>query len=212
MNLETFKTLGPTIVGVVSIGVSLIINSRILKSKLRDDELKEINSKLNEFYGPFIQLKEKSKILYGLFTKGKEDEFRTLVALLKGEKFSGNDEKLLNEIVEIDKELENLIVNKGGYIENDYLRELFAKASAHFNIMQQAYNKVLIGEVERFKEYIYPRELDNEIKNEVNRLNSRIKELNSCWILRLLYRIKRCFKSYFKFKIDICNNINERIV
>lgn len=212
MNLEIVKTLGTTIVGVVSIGASLVINSRILKSKLRDDELKEINSKLNEFYGPFIQLKEKNKILYELFTKDKDDDFKTLVSLLNEEKFNGNDKKLLNEIIEIDKNLEILIVEKGGYIENSKLRELFAKASAHFNIMNQAYNGTLSGEVERFKEYIYPRELDNEIKNEVNRLNCRIKELNSCWILRWLYRIKRGFKSYFKFKIDICNNINERIV
>ena len=77
MNLEIVKTLGTTIVGVVSIGASLVINSRILKSKLRDDELKEINSKLNEFYGPFIQLKEKNKILYELFTKDKDDDFKT---------------------------------------------------------------------------------------------------------------------------------------
>lgn len=176
--IEIIKILGPTLVGSVSIFASLVINNRILKSKLREDEIKEINSKLNEFYGPFIQLKEKNKILYELFTKDKEDYFKTLVALLKGEEFKGNDKKLLNEIIEIDKKLESLIVDKGGYIENDYLRGLFAKASAHFNIMNQAYNGTLRGEVDRFKEYIYPKELDLEIKKEVNRLNNRINVLS----------------------------------
>lgn len=59
MWLESVKYLGPTIVGIISIVASLIINSRIMKSKSKDCERDQIQAKINDFYGPFIQLRKK---------------------------------------------------------------------------------------------------------------------------------------------------------
>lgn len=125
-------------------------------------------------------MRKKSNILYKLFIKDKGSDFRTLLALLNGEKFYNNDKMLLNEIIEIDQKLERLIIEKSGYIENSNLSELLSKAAIHFNIMYQAYNGTLSGEVERFKEYIYPRELDEELNREVTKLKNRMRKLNKC--------------------------------
>jgi hypothetical protein len=121
---------------------------------------------------------KKNKLLYELFSEGKGEEFKTLTALLKGVEFTDNDGKLLEEIIKIDKKLEDLILNKSGLVDDDEITTLLSKAAAHFNIINLAFDGQITGDVERFEEYVYPKELDNKIEARIKTLQQRLKELD----------------------------------
>jgi hypothetical protein len=121
---------------------------------------------------------KKNKLLYELFSEGKGEKFKTLTALLKGVEFTDNDGKLLEEIIKIDKKLEDLILNKSGLVDDDEITTLLSKAAAHFNIINLAFDGQITGDVERFEEYVYPKELDNKIEARIKTLQQRLKELD----------------------------------
>ena len=171
------QILGPMLVGLAGVALAFYTSYMTLKTKKHDDERNEIYKKLNDFYGPFEQLRMKSRRLYALFVQSKGEDFRTLTALLKGEKFNANDKRLLEEIVSIDKKLENLIIEKSGLIDQGEIRDLLARAATHFSIISQAYEGKLKGEPDRFKEYVFPRELDEKISEKINSLKNRLVEL-----------------------------------
>lgn len=116
-------------------------------------------------------------MLYGLFTEGKEEGFRTLTALLEGIKFVGNDKILLEQIINIDKQIEALIVDKSGYVENKELRDILYKAATHFNVINLAYQELLQGQEQRFSDYVFPINLDEKIDKEVKKLQDELKKL-----------------------------------
>jgi hypothetical protein len=176
--IEYIQILGPILVGLAGVLLAFYVNYQALISKKREDERNEIYKKINEFYSPFEQLRKKSFRLYGLFKGTRGDDFRTLPALLKGEKFNDNEQELLEEIINIDQRLENLIIDKSGLVDQQNLRDLLAKAATHFHIISQAYKGRLKGEPERFADYVFPRELDEKVSEQINLLKARLKELN----------------------------------
>ena len=68
--------------------------------------------------------------------------------------------------------------SRSGLVDDPELQFLLAKAGAHFRIIRMAYNKKLIGETERFKDYVYPRELNTKINEKINKLEKQLKELD----------------------------------
>lgn len=176
-NFEWIKAWGPIIVGILSVLAALFANWRLLKSKSREEERNEINKKLSEFYGPFTQLRKKSSMLFRVLVEGKEEHYKTLSAILNGDEFSCNDKTLINQIISINKKLEDLIINKSGYVEDSELRHLLGKAATHFNIISLANDGLIIGEIEKFEKYLFPRELDDRIESEIEKLNKRLKDL-----------------------------------
>ena len=92
-----------------------MVTNKNLNSKKEEEERKEIYKKLNEFYGPLLQLRLKSNALYEKFAasyKSQNQNFKTLVYLLDGNKFTGNDDALLKEIISIGEQCEKLIHEK----------------------------------------------------------------------------------------------------
>ncbi len=176
--LEYIKTFGPVIIGLAGIIFGYLLNIKTLRKSQIEDERKEIYSKLNEFYGPFQQLNQKNFMLYGLFRVGKDENFRTLTALLEGKKFEGNDKQLLEQIILNDKELEKLIISKSGLVDDGELREILAKATTHFNVISLAYTGNLKHEPLRFSGYVYPRELEGKIEEQIVKLKKRLVEIN----------------------------------
>ena len=180
--IEYMQIIGPIFIGLVGVLVGVLLafynNKMTIENKQRDDERAEIYKKLNEFYGPFEQLRKKSLRLYQLFTVGKDDSFRTLPALLRGEIFSENNRKLLEEIIRIDEQLEKLILDKSGLLDQGEIRDLLAKAATHFHIISLAFNGQLHGEPDRFNDYVFPRELDGKISEQINTLKERLKKMN----------------------------------
>jgi hypothetical protein len=176
--LATIEVIGPIILGIAGMILGYYFQRSQLKQKQREDERKEIYKKLNEFYGPIQQYLGKSRELYDRFTASRGANFRTLIALLAGEKFEGNDAVLLKQIIDIDERMEDLIITHSGLIDDAELRELLAKVGAHFRILRLAYDGVLTGEVERFEDYVYPRGLGPKIEDQIKKLKTRLDELN----------------------------------
>ncbi|MGD2090586.1 MAG: hypothetical protein PVH61_30720 [Candidatus Aminicenantes bacterium] len=182
--IEFVKTIGPILVGLAAIVASYILNQKMLKLKRNEDRIEMINRKLSEFYGPFQQYRRKSTELYKRFTYGKPNDFRTVTALLKGEKFSGNDEVLLKEIIDIGKKVENLILSKSGLIDDEKLRnDLLPRVGTHILLLRLMYEGVIKGEseneIERFKRDVFPREIDDEIEKRIQELEIQLEEIKS---------------------------------
>jgi hypothetical protein len=155
-------------------------NMAQLNEKKHEDERKEIYKKLNEFYGPYQQLLETSRLLYDdIFKSNKPDNWRTLIALLEGEKLIGNDKEVYEQIMSITDELEVLRISKSGLVDDVVLQRLLAKAGTHYRIIKLAYNGKLTGEKNRFENYVYPKELNQMINEKIILLQGRLDELNT---------------------------------
>jgi hypothetical protein len=153
-------------------------NQRILFQKAYEDEMKDIQIKLNSFYGPFRQLLGTSERLYNEFRSGQPDpaNFRTLTALLRGTVFKGNNAVLLDQINQVTHQLDDLILAKSELIDEE-LQPILWQASTHFRMIHLAHKGLLAGEVERFEKFVYPRELNGAINAAIQRLRQRLEEL-----------------------------------
>jgi len=146
--------------------------------------IKDIQEKLNSFYGPFRQLLGTSERLYNEFRAHQPDpdSFRTLTALLRGKQFTGNDEILLRQIIEITEKLDDMILSKSELID-ERLQPTLWEASTHFRLIRLAHRGHLSGEPERFERFVYPRELNSQIEAEIQRLRGKLEDLRQRIVL-----------------------------
>ena len=184
---DFFVDFGPALVGLLGV-ISFIVaylqirrsfeqTDKLLEERQREEERNEIQRKLNEFYGPCQTLMQESKMLHDLFKH--DNEFRTLIELLEGREFTGNDKVLLEQVMNVTDKISDLIIDKSGLIEDEEedLQELLSKARVHFRILRLAYNNGLSGGTDRLEEYVYPKALDDEIKRKKRELENRLTEL-----------------------------------
>jgi hypothetical protein len=153
------------------------------KRRQTEDERGSIRSQLNDFYGPLQQHLGKSKQLYEQFVFEKPENFRTLVELLNGHHFLGNDEELLAEILRVTQKIDELILTHGGLVNDDTLQRLLSEATAHFTYMRLAHDKKIRGDVARFEKMVYPRDLNEMVDEKVRQLQNRLHELNERSVL-----------------------------
>ncbi|QIO61590.1 hypothetical protein [Rhizobium leguminosarum] len=151
-----------------------------LQQKSNEAEVKEIQERLNSFYGPFELRSSENKLISGEFRRKQGDkDFRTLVALLNPtwkDGLSNADKNLLKRMIDNGIALNTLIRDKSGYV-NPSLLPVLAKTSAHFTMLDLAYNNQLDDDPARFGDYAYPRELDEAINKEIVSLNQRVDRL-----------------------------------
>lgn len=166
------------ILGFVGVIFTFSTSRRALKLRTLEEERKSIYEKISTFYGPFQQLRGINYELYKVFRARRGEDFRTLTALLTGEKFEGNDKILLDNIINNSERLEKLIIEKSGLIDSEELRQLLWTAATHFRLIQLASQGILIGEIERFKPYLFPRTLDDIVNMEIKKLRRRLEEIN----------------------------------
>ena len=172
--------------GAVAIGIlALLYSNRQSKNALnakKDEEKRiDINRKLNEFYGPLYQLRKKSNLIYEKFREkyNSDPNFSTLTYLLDGKKFVGNDAILLEEIIQIGKKCEELIHDKAGLIDDHHLRiNIIPRATTHFLILRLAHQNALVGEVEKFRNWTFPKELDDLLEARRKVLEAELNSLN----------------------------------
>ena len=183
-------------------------NRRVLREVRLSEQRKMLMTVLNDFYGPFHYYLAVVKAFSILLFVGKPKEFRTLTYLLnpaqeyKTEQgktkvyLSESDKKILEEIIDIEKKLEELIINKGGIIDDpslmfDYVPDpaktdidlkgkrvgLIALAITHFRVLRMAYKGDIQSEPERYEAYVYPRELDDKIYARIKSLQKELSAL-----------------------------------
>lgn len=200
---------------LISASVALVIgllsyfhNRATLRESKRTERRKVIETTLNEFYGPLLSYLNVIKALYRLFTADKPKSFRTLTYLLNQDQeyetefgkrkvvLSDSDRKLLQEIIETEKKIEDLIITKGGLADDpalmfDYVSDprvtdvqlnkdklgLLAVTITHFRVLRMAFEGNFQNEVERFKDFVYPRELDEKVMSRIESLRNERNNL-----------------------------------
>ena len=194
-----------------TIGVMTWANSRAnLKERRISEKRRSLAKKLNEFYGPLISYLNITKSLRNILDSNKPPEFRTLTHLLDPEQeynvgankikveLTESDRMIISEIVEIERKIEDLIVEKGGLVEDkrlmfDYYEGTefkpyhpttisstsLANLITHFRVLRLAFEGKIAGEVERYKSFVFPRETVKLIHENYERLHRELEALNN---------------------------------
>lgn len=170
-----------------SIQASLENTSATLNSKRIEERKNEIYKALNDLYGPFSQLRQKSNLLYDKFRQNKthntsDGRFSTLLYLLENggpQNLPANDQILLGEIIKIGRLCERLIQSKAGLIDDEVLRtKWFPAAAKHYLIIRLAHNGSLKGSLELYKDSTFPEEISELIENRITLLKKELQDLN----------------------------------
>lgn len=181
--VQLLANLGVIFISIVAILIAYRQFIKGIEAEKRKEKRQEIQRKLDEFYGPFLQLRMKSNLLYERFSKKyreKDSDFSTLSYLLDGYVFAGNDQTLLKEIISIGKSCEELIHNKAGLIDNSKLRlETIPRATTHYLILKLASEGALIGDTQEFRDLTFPRELDALLEKRKKELEDELTELSN---------------------------------
>jgi len=176
------------LVAIYSLRSNLNMAVRTLQEKSREEERKAIREKIDQFYGPFILLREKSKSLYeDLFLArrtaaersqfaGPDGRYRTVLALVRGYQFNGSDRALLEQITEIGQQTATLIQTKMGLVDDEDLRLVLSKATVHFWVLQQLMQGKFVSD-EEFGKFVFPRELDDKVQARLATLSQRLTQL-----------------------------------
>lgn len=148
------------------------------EEKRREEERADIYRKLNEFYGPVSVLLYESEMWHALFKHGAD--FRTLIDLIDGHRFTGDNKVLLDEIMRTTDQISAFIVEKGGLVEEEPsdLTELLSKARTHYRLLRLAADRKLTEDAERYAGYVYPKTLDSAIRSRKAQLEARLRALN----------------------------------
>ena len=182
-------------------------NKKVLADKKLEEKRKEIYKKLDDFYGPFQQYLGKSSELYQIFIAGKPAGFRALTYFLdRNQLYDGkrielteNDKAIFAEILSVGKQIEKLVLSKAGLVDDPTLRQdgspatgdaavtdvsrirkngLLAVLTTHLFVIRLAYEGKLTGQVDVYKNYVFPRDLPPIIEDNIARLNQELDTLN----------------------------------
>ena len=166
-----------------TIDAALRTSEAAINQKASEAELKEIQGKLDTFYGPYMQRSEENRLL-ALELRARQPDpatFRTLLKLLDPAWFAGlskSDQTIVNEIVNNGTELRNLVREKSGAVEPAVLPYL-ARAGAHFTMLKLAKEGALANDPQRFERYVYPGQLDKVLAMDMVRMKVRGETLQA---------------------------------
>lgn len=153
-----------------------------INQKANDLEIAALEGRLSTFFGPFLQLSEENKRLAQiLHERQASPDFRTLTALLDPawkKTASTTDKNLAEQLVANGVGLRKLIREQAGPVSSVLLPYL-SKASAHFTILELAHVGKLVDGIDAFRDYVYPRELDEVLELERQRLENRRNALRA---------------------------------
>jgi hypothetical protein len=178
--LSGLAAIGALFLSYRAVSISRSTTLTQLRHNVKTERAKALQAKLDTFYGPLVQLRNTSNLLYDAFRARQPDpeNFRTLTAILSGASFEGNDKVLLDEIIKIGEETENLILKSSGLVDED-IQPLLGKATTHYRILRLAHKGMLKGEPEKYREHVYPRDLDSTIDKKIRQIRNEIAVLTS---------------------------------
>ena len=108
-----------------------------------------------------------------------------------------SDKLLLEQVLELEEKMEQHIIKNCGLVEDDRLAFNYVPNSSitdvnvkafenlgllsilisHFRVFRMAYEKKISAEVERYKVYVYPRELNSILRANILELQAQLREL-----------------------------------
>lgn len=160
-------------------------NDASVWQKANEAELKDIQSKLDGFYIPFRLLSDANHhfaqdLRAKENAKGRKD-YRMLIQLFDQDwikSLSDWDKKIVEIVCCSGEELRKLIETKSGLVDEQILPYL-SRVSVHFRVLHLAYEGSLGSDPSSFKDYVYPRQLDDVLTLEVDRLRARMAQLRA---------------------------------
>jgi hypothetical protein len=182
-------------------------NQATLREKRIAEKRENITKQLNEFYGPLISYLNITNALREIYTKDKPEGFRTLTYLLDPDQtyktrqgsskvvLTESDRLILGEIIEIEDKIELLVVEKGGLVDEPRLMfnhglingiettgtsrlSLLAELIRHFRVLKLAYAGKLHGEVQRYKDFVFPTEINRVLRDKFEFLQRELNKLS----------------------------------
>lgn len=180
-SVEIVKENVPSICSILIALLSSYTVIRSAKKARREEWAKRLRDHLESFYYPFLLLAKKTTQLYNALTKlapieSPDPNDGCITYLLKGNEFKGNALTVFEEILNNDKELNNLILSNSKVISNSVLREKLSKLSNHYTVLELVYNNHLVGESDLFGTYSFPSKVIDDLEAEVKKLESKIEE------------------------------------
>jgi hypothetical protein len=158
-------------------------NEATLWQKTNETELKDIQAKLDGFYGPFLQLSAMNALLALEMRNRQPDKetFRLLKSVFDKQwlaSLSEGDKTIVREICDNADILEDFMKEKTAMVDTKVLPYL-SRVRAHFRVLHLAYKGELGTDPTNFLRYVYPWQLDNVLELEVERLQRRIDVLQA---------------------------------
>jgi hypothetical protein len=176
-------SLAGAAVAIVAVGVTAWTSHRTAAQKANEAEVAALQSKLDSFFGPYIQLSRTNELIVtDLKQRHAEGPGMRLLPILLDpdwtKRFSAGELALVEEILSIDAELLKLIHDKAGLVSSTIQPYLW-RVAGHFRVMALASKGKLDNDRQRFANYVYPTELDKVMQLEFNRILARITLLQS---------------------------------
>ncbi|RIJ49345.1 HIT domain-containing protein [Maribellus luteus] len=148
----------------LAIYVTIWGNDQISK---RREKRKMYEKMLNSFHRPILQAFTTSKMLREVLAKDKPTDFRALRYLIsKRDELTESDKKLISEIVQVGKEIEQIIQSNSGDILNSDLREEVGILARHLRIFRFVSEQEAEYKPDQFNDFVYPREINDLIERE----------------------------------------------
>jgi hypothetical protein len=145
--------------------------------KANELELKDIQARLDGFYGPFRHTSQVNMLMNRDLRSRQNDGGFILIEKLFDQAWRNNlsagEQALLGEIAAKAKELREFIAAHLGMMDEKVLPYL-ARVSAHYRMIELAYDNELGTDPEPFVDrYVFPRQIDDVLRLEVERLERR---------------------------------------
>lgn len=178
---EVIKDVLPSICTIIVAIISGWFVIQSAKKGRREEQAKRLSESLESFYFPFLLYAKKTTQLYAALKSLMEwenGENGCVSFLLEGNEFSGNAAIIFSQILENDKQLNELIINHSNVVSNAKLREELSELSAHYTILELAEKRSLKGDVETLSKYSYPTRIVESVENEIIRIETKISKLS----------------------------------
>jgi hypothetical protein len=177
----------PLVLALFATATAVLTTVMVVTSQQRAMRRNEIYKRLNEFYGPIEQYLKRSQDLYGRFSsrlKMQNPGFQTLPVLLDSQlsTFTENERILLKEIIKCGEQMEKLIFEKSGLIDDAELTTIWLpKLTHHLLIFRLAYHGELKGDRENIADDVFPEGIDGIVAARKRELIDQLAKLGKIY-------------------------------
>jgi hypothetical protein len=166
-----------------ALAVAQRTNEANLWQKANETELRDIQAKLDGFYGPFMQMSGANRLLAQELSDRQPDRgTHRLIAKVFDkawlDQLSTGDRTIVREVCQNAVMLETFIRDKAAMV-GDQLLPYLSRASAHYRILNLAYKGELGTDPANFLIYLFPYQLANVLELEVDRLRRRCAQIRA---------------------------------
>jgi hypothetical protein len=160
--------------------------------KANEAELKSIQQRLDSFYGPFRTMSEVNRLMFRVLRARTNADLVLMRDLFDNrwrEALPPGEAALLREVAANAKTLRKLIEVQVGMVDAAVMPYL-SRASAHYRMLEMAYEGQLGSDPEPFKWFVFPASIDTVLGLEVERLERR-----RAWLLKHPFKAPPPFAS-----------------